>query len=187
MKEESERRSMSTGTQQSIRNLTPGERRPVILATVARTIGTAALLFIVYALLPLEAFTSPDTALRLVIVLIILALVFAVQVHAIRSAKFPDLRASEAVITGIVTFVLLFALVYLGLGLSSPSNFSQPLNRVASLYFTVTILSTVGFGDITAQSDVARLIVTLQMLLDLALIAIIVRVYFAAARASENR
>jgi hypothetical protein len=45
----------------------------------------------------------------------------------------------------------------------------------------------VGFGDITATSDGARLIVTLQMLLDLALIAIIVRVYFATARASEQR
>jgi hypothetical protein len=82
--------------------------------------------------------------------------------------------------------VLLFALLYLGLGLCSLLNFSKPLDRMAAIYFTVTVLSTVGFGDITAQSDVARLIVTIQMLLDLTLIAIIVRVYFGAARASET-
>jgi hypothetical protein len=178
---------MRTATQHSIRDLTPRDRRPVIVATIIRTIVTTALLLAVYALVPLEAFSSPDTPVRLALVLIILPLVFALQVRAIRSANYPDLRAIEAVITGILGFVLLFALVYLGLGLSSPSNFSQPMSRMAAIYFTVTILSTVGFGDISAQSDAARLIVTIQMLLDLALIAIVVRVYFAAARSSENQ
>jgi hypothetical protein len=50
----------------------------------------------------------------------------------------------------------------------------------------VTVLSTVGFGDITAQSDASRLLVTIQMLLDLALIAIVVRVFYATARGSEH-
>jgi hypothetical protein len=178
---------MSTATQQSIHDLPPHDRRPIIVATVIRTVITTALLLTIYALVPLEAFSSPDTPLRLAIVLMALPLGAAVQVHGIRSASYPDVRATEAVITGIVTFVLLYALVYLGLGLSSPSNFSQPLTRVGAIYFTVTVLSTVGFGDITAQSDAARAIVTIQMLLDLALIAIVVRVYFAAARASEHR
>jgi hypothetical protein len=173
--------------QRSIRELTPRDRRPLVVATLVRTFITIASLFVVYLLVPLEPITNSDTAIRLVVVLVLLAVGFAGQVHAIRSATYPDLRASEAVITGIVAFVILFALLYLSIGLSSPSSFSQPLNRVSAIYFTVTILSTVGFGDITATSDGARLIVTLQMLLDLALIAIIVRVYFATARASEQR
>ena len=35
------------------------------------------------------------------------------------------------------------------------------------LYFTVTIFSTVGFGDISAKAEAARLVVTAQMFLDL--------------------
>jgi hypothetical protein len=140
----------------------------------------------VYALLPIEGITTPETVVRLVIVLIALPLVFAVQVRAIKSARYPDLRATEAVIGAVTIFVILFALLYLGVGLSDPTNFSQSLDHVSAFYFTVTVLSTVGFGDITAQSDVSRVLVTIQMLLDLALIAIVVRVFFEAARGSEG-
>jgi hypothetical protein len=50
-----------------------------------------------------------------------------------------------------------------------PANFStHALTRTDALYFTVTVFSTVGFGDITAASQSARLVVTAQMLLDLA-------------------
>lgn len=37
------------------------------------------------------------------------------------------------------------------------ANFSQPLNKVASVYLSLTILSTVGFGDIVSPSDTSRL------------------------------
>ena len=42
----------------------------------------------------------------------------------------------------------------------SASNFSEPLTRTGALYFTVTVFSTVGFGDITAKTEAARLVVT---------------------------
>jgi hypothetical protein len=58
---------------------------------------------------------------------------------------------------------------------------------VGALYFTVTVLATVGFGDITAQTAGARLLVTAQMLLGLGLLAGIVRVFSAAARAGAAR
>ena len=49
----------------------------------------------------------------------------------------------------------------------SASNFSQPLTRIDSVYFTVTTFATVGFGDITATTEAARLVVTGQMIADL--------------------
>ncbi|HEY1295272.1 MAG TPA: ion channel [Chloroflexota bacterium] len=176
----------SQALHRSIRDVSPRDRRRVLVATVARLIASTAILLAVYALLPIEGITTPDTVGRLVIVLIALPLVFAWQIHAIKSAKYPDLRATEAVIGAVTIFVILFALLYLGLGLSDPANFSQSLDRISAIYFTVTVLSTVGFGDISAQSDVSRLLVTIQMLLDLALIAIVVHVFFGVARASEG-
>jgi hypothetical protein len=173
----------SQALHRSIRDVSPRDRRRVLVATVARLIASTAILLAVYALLPIEGITTPDTVGRLVIVLIALPLV---QIHAIKSAKYPDLRATEAVIGAVTIFVILFALLYFGLGLSDPANFSQSLDRISAIYFTVTVLSIVGFGDISAQSDVSRLLVTIQMLLDLALIAIVVHVFFGVARASEG-
>jgi voltage-gated potassium channel len=37
---------------------------------------------------------------------------------------------------------------------------------------TVTLFSTVGFGDITPQQETARLLVTTQMLLDLVILGL---------------
>ncbi len=45
------------------------------------------------------------------------------------------------------------------------------------MYFTVTTLSTVGFGDITATGQAARLVVTLQMAFNLAFLGIVIRAF----------
>jgi hypothetical protein len=50
---------------------------------------------------------------------------------------------------------------------SSVSNFGERLTHTDALYFTITVFSTVGFGDITAKSEAARLVVSGQMLADL--------------------
>jgi hypothetical protein len=46
----------------------------------------------------------------------------------------------------------------------------------------VTTLSTVGFGDITASSDAARIVVTVQMIFDIVFIGFAVRVLTSVAR-----
>jgi hypothetical protein len=50
------------------------------------------------------------------------------------------------------------------------------------MYFTVTVFTTVGFGDITATSQLARALVTVQMLLDLIVIGLVIRVFFGAVQ-----
>ncbi|MGZ4556858.1 MAG: potassium channel family protein, partial [Mycobacteriaceae bacterium] len=54
--------------------------------------------------------------------------------------------------------------------------------RSSSLYFTITTMSTTGFGDIVPMTDTARLVVSVQMLLDLTLLGTVVRVLAGAAR-----
>ena len=56
-----------------------------------------------------------------------------------------------------------------------------------ALYFAVTIFSTVGFGDITPKTDLARIIVSIQMLLDLVIIGAVVRLLLTAAQAGLAR
>lgn len=56
------------------------------------------------------------------------------------------------------------------------------MTRVDALYFTVTVFATVGFGDLAAVAEPARVVVTVQMLADLVLIGVIVKVLAGAAQ-----
>ena len=58
--------------------------------------------------------------------------------------------------------------------------------RVDAVYFTVTTLSTVGYGDIHAISQAARVVVTVQILFDLMFLGVLVRVFIGAARKRVN-
>ena len=62
------------------------------------------------------------------------------------------------------------------------ATFTTSLDHTRALYFTVSIFSTVGFGDITPKTDTARLVVSAQMLLDFVIIGAAVRIIFNAAR-----
>ena len=58
--------------------------------------------------------------------------------------------------------------------------------RDSSLYFTVTVFATVGFGDIVATSHTARSMVTVQMVLDLILLGAVVRAFVEAVRMART-
>ena len=67
------------------------------------------------------------------------------------------------------------------------SNFNVPLDKIDSLYFTMTILSTVGFGDIVASSNPARIAVMIQMVVGLTLLTALARVVLEAARRAARK
>lgn len=61
-------------------------------------------------------------------------------------------------------------------------TFTQQLSRSDALYFTITIFSTVGFGDIAPQGEATRLVVAVQMLLDLLVLGLGIQVIVGEAR-----
>jgi voltage-gated potassium channel len=115
--------------------------------------------------------------------------IFVRQMRQIRKAQFPVLRAVEAVALVATLFVVVMAGVHYGLGQSDPAAYSEGLSRLDALYFTVSTLATVGFGDITPATDVARVVTTVQMVLGVALLGAGIRVLLGVARmvAEERR
>lgn len=106
----------------------------------------------------------------------------AFQVRLIIRSRFPGLRAAEALGTSVPFFLLLFASTYVVLAAISVSSFGGYLSHTDGLYFTVTVFSTVGFGDITAKTETARLVVTGQMITDLIILGLAIKVIVGAVR-----
>jgi hypothetical protein len=156
--------------------------RRTIVRAVLLAAGSTAALVAIYYLLPLNRSSTWAAVTMLAIGLAALIAVVAFQVRWILRSRYPGLRAVQALATSIPLFLLLFAGTYVVMAAISAGNFSEPLTRTNALYFTVTVFSTVGFGDITAKTEAARLVVTGQMIVDLVAIGLVVKVIVGAAK-----
>jgi Ion channel len=161
--------------------------RRIIVGAVLRAVGSTVALVAIYYLLPLDHSSTGVAVTMLAIGLVALVGLVTFQVRWILRSRFPGLRGVEALATSIPLFLLLFASTYVVLDTISASNFSEPLTRTDALYFTVTVFSTVGFGDITAKTEAARLVVTGQMIVDLVAIALAVKVIVGAVKQGRQR
>lgn len=158
-----------------------GFQRSHLVKTVVRALASAVVLVVLYYVVPIEHRPHQSIALRLIVALAVFSVVLAVEVRKIAKHDHPMLRAGVAMATVIPLFLVVFAWIYLTMSASSIAAFGEHLTRTSALYFTVTVFSTVGFGDITPKTDPARLVVTVQMLADLAVLAIVVRLILGAA------
>jgi voltage-gated potassium channel len=158
----------------------PARRR--VVRSLLRAAGATAVLVVICYLLPLHRASTPAAVTMLAIGLAALITLVVFQVRSIVASPFPVLRAIEALATSVPLFLLLFASTYVVMASISASNFSEPLTRTDALYFTVTVFSTVGFGDITAKTEAARLVVTGQMIADLVILGIGIKVIVGAVR-----
>jgi voltage-gated potassium channel len=172
--------------QQGGRRLLTAPRRRV-LAALARSSLTATVLLVLYYTLPLTGRLEASTTLWLLGGLLGFAAVITWQVRAILGSRYPALRAIEALAAAIPLFLLVFAAGYFTMADVQPGAFSQPLTRTDALYFTVTVFSTVGFGDITPTAQAARLVVVVQMLGDLVFVGLVLQVMIGAVKAGWQR
>ena len=109
------------------------------------------------------------------------------QVRTVSGSPYPGIRAVEALAFTLPVYVLLFATTYFVMEHTAVSSFTESLTRTDALYFSVTTFATVGYGDIAAKSESARVVVTVQMVLDLLLLGLVVRVFLNAVKRSHQR
>ncbi len=158
-----------------------GRRRQIELGTL-RSLASAITLVVLYYLLPLDVLGRVPLAVILVAGLLLLAAAAAWQLRQILRARNPGVRAAEALATTVPFFLLLFASAYFAMARTTPASFSEHLTRTDALYFTVVTFSTVGYGDITGVSQAARLVVTVQIILDLLVLGLVLKLFTGAVR-----
>jgi voltage-gated potassium channel len=156
-------------------------RRAVIVGAV-RSLGVVGLTLAVYGLVPIRPETAWAVAMFALIGLVAVLVVFARQLARVSRSANPLIAGVEALTLVFGMFLTMSAFVYVSISAQDPLGFTQPVGKVAGIYFSVTVLATVGFGDISAVSDTARITVTVQMLVDLVLIGVAVKLLGASAR-----
>jgi voltage-gated potassium channel len=163
-------------------DLPPTVRRRAIFRCGATVVLCWVFLIGAFYVLPIGHESGLRAGVRVSADVALVGAVFAWQIRRISVAELPELRAVEALGIVVVVFLVLFSGIYLAMSHDAPKTFTQTLDHIQALYFTISIFSTVGFGDITPRTDTARLLVSIQMLLDLVIIGAAVRLIFSAAR-----
>jgi hypothetical protein len=161
--------------------------RGQVAAALARSALSAGLLVVGYYLAPLEGRLGPVAWLWFTLALVGFALVGVRQVRAITVSKTPRLRAVEAVAVALPLLLIVFAATYKLLDGSDPGSFNESLTRTDALYFTVTVFTTVGFGDIVPVTETARIITTIQMVTGLIVVGALARVVVGAIEIGMRR
>jgi voltage-gated potassium channel len=167
--------------------LTRAARRRLVSFALLRSAITIVLLVAVYYTVPLDRPLDPDSWIWFGLGLVTFAAVIVWQVRAIVHADYPRLRALQAITAGLTLLITFYASTYSVIATDRPDSFSEALNRTDALYFTVTVFSTVGFGDITPLTELARIVAITQMLVGLTALGLIAKVLLGAADVAVRR
>lgn len=178
----------SLGGPRRLRELDARTRRRAIALVVARTTITVAVILALYFLLPT---TRPlaewgEAAWLLIGALAFLA-VLVWQLRRVFRSVVPEALALEVLVIVYVLFHTAMASAHLVNDVANPGSYTEPLDHVGALYFTAAIGTTVGFGDISAVSNPARLLTTAHMVAGLAFIGFAAKLVVAAAKAGLHR
>jgi hypothetical protein len=148
------------------------------------------LIALAYARMPAADVGITDALVGFVLVAgaaVVLVVLFLVGLRAVPKASRPLLVTISMLLVLIEVFVVLFAYVYLSLEAATPGSVPGVVTHLDAVYFVVTMLATVGFGDITPASQVARAVATFQMLFNLVLLGAVVRLGVAVGREAAQR
>ena len=149
----------------------PGRSRSAIRLRLVLTVG---LLVGAYYLVPVgEAAAQADTLLRGGATAAALALAaWLVVREVVREAGDADAaRRLDRLLVALVGGILVFALADFVVATRHSGQFVGLRTRTDALYFALSTLTTVGYGDVHAAGQVARALVSLQLVFNVLVLA----------------
>jgi len=165
----------------------PTDHRRRLRRTFLRSVAGAFLMLVAYGWLSFDRTLSPTwTVIRAVAALAVLCGAIMWLAEAIRHSRHPTARAVETISLLIPLNTIVFAGLYLSLSSQDPAAFSERLDHIGALYLSMSVITTVGFGDVAASSQAARIIVMLHMVANVAVLVVGSRAILAAARGNDS-
>ena len=163
------------------------DRGRVHLGVALRTTAIVVLLLVAYYQAPLNRQLTFASVALFAGALALGLLAVVVEVRGILASPYPLLRAVRVLTLGFPLLLVLFAATYITVDGQQANAFSEPLSRTDGLYFTVTTFATVGYGDISPLTELARALVTVQMIVGLIAVGVIAKVVLGAVRVAQER
>lgn len=161
--------------------MTRSEHRLALRRSALRCGVVVAALFAAFALLPFRGDRWWIGATAGAVLLAATVPLAILRLHKVLASERPGFEAAEALVQLVTMLITGFAAVLYTMN-HDGTQVKGLSTRVDAVYFTVTTLSTVGYGDIHATSQAARIVVTVQILFDLVFVGVLVRVFIGAAR-----
>ncbi|MGH3312815.1 MAG: potassium channel family protein [Streptomyces sp.] len=161
--------------------------RVLTLLALARSVLFGVCLVVAYYRIPMDRPFTPYTILGLVAGLGLVVGLLVWQTLQITRSAYPRVRAVEAVTTVFSLFILLFASSYFLMERNGADTFNQAMTRTDALYFTITTFATVGYGDIVPVASEARITAMVQMLGDLLLFGVALKIILGAVQSGLSR
>ncbi|TQL01825.1 potassium channel family protein [Cellulomonas sp. SLBN-39] len=162
-------------------HLPPGRRGVRALTLLTMVVTGAA-----YAVAPLDASALAGTSgtVRAVLLVVCVGALVALVARLVRGAVTHGRSFAERlwVLLAVVWLVVVF---FAAVAYVESAGFTGLRTKLDALYFSVTTLTTVGFGDITPVSQGARLLVVVQMLFDVVVVTTAVTL-LASARSGDG-
>lgn len=149
---------------------------------VARIVVLAVGLLGLYFWLPFDRASVTETGFTVGAALAVLVVVNVYELRAVASAELPLLRATEALVVSGLVLLVMFAAIYVSMSGRDAAAFSETLDHVDSLYFTLTTLTTIGFGDIAPVTSRARVVVMVQMVVNVIVLGVFVKLVTSTVR-----
>ena len=128
------------------------------------------LLLVVYFTVPAER-ELPDNLLRALVIVIVLGGLALGMTRMLRVHAMDEGSRIEGLVIGILVVIVVFAFTFYVLARNQPDQVAGLHTRLDSLYFVVSTLTTIGFGDIHAQGQAARALVLAQVVFDIVFVA----------------
>jgi voltage-gated potassium channel len=162
-------------------------RGRAIARTLLSSVAASVLLLLAYYRAPLDRPLDWSTGWLFLLALLVFAGVMALSVRGILRSDQPRLRAIRALGLGLPLLLVVFASTYCTVAGQQSDAFTESLSRTDGIYFTVTVFATVGFGDIAPVSELARVLVTIQMLVGLLAVGLIAKLVLGAVQVAVAR
>jgi voltage-gated potassium channel len=175
-----------TSPRTSTRGAEVGERSPRRRAARAGLALTAVV--VTYYAAPVDEIPSSRdlvfTCAGLLAGLGVLVWVTVRQLRVMTQVEAGDPRVRLDVLALVVVVVVpLFALGYYALEQADPGQFADLATKTDALYFALSTLATVGFGDVHATEQLSRALVTLQMAFDVVFVTALASILTTQLRA----
>lgn len=135
-------------------------------------------LLVAYYAFPVDWGTSGTAVVSLVLTAAGLALVGTMMVKELNHLRHgEETRGPRALSLLLVLLVMSFALAFFLLNQVEPDQIADLNTRTDALYFTLSTMATVGYGDIHAQGQLARGLVAGLIVFNVVVVASLVRAH----------